>query len=163
MAQFKKKNSKMKEEDEEFERLLEGILEDFDGEIIESGDKEQGADEIMATIGLQKGWGTFKARMEEMVTRCQVGSIREEVGFDRNLPRLHTALIGNPGTGKTKAVQLMARLYKSLGLLDTDYIWTTRVSTLVSSGIGVENEAVAKAVENAQGGILVIDLSLIHI
>ena len=157
MAQFKKKNSKMKEEDEEFERLLEGILEDFDGEIIESGDKEQGADEIMATIGLQKGWGTFKARMEEMVTRCQVGSIREEAGFDRNLPRLHTALIGNPGTGKTKAVQLMARLYKSLGLLDTDYIWTTRVSTLVSSGIGVENEAVAKAVENAQGGILVID------
>ncbi|MBR4734534.1 MAG: AAA family ATPase, partial [Bacteroidales bacterium] len=82
---------------------------------------------------------------------------REKAGFSKNPPRLHTAIIGNPGTGKTKAVELMASLYKSLGLLDTDEIWTTRVSTLATSGINSENEAVANAVNDAMGGTLVID------
>jgi len=113
--------------------------------------------EDMALIDLQKGWDNFKARMEEMLTRCQVGQVREEAGFSKNPPRLHTAIIGNPGTGKTKAVELMVSLYKDLGLLDSDRICTTRVSTLATSGINSENEAVANAVNDAQGGTLVID------
>ena len=117
----------------------------------------QAITEEMTAISLQQGWGGFKDRMETMLTRCQVGNERERAGFAKNLPRLHTALIGNPGTGKTKAVGMMARLYKALGLLDTDEIWTTRVSTLATSGINSENEAVANAVSNAQGGTLVID------
>ena len=117
----------------------------------------QGIAEDMAVIGLQKGWDNFKARMDEMLTRCQVGSIREKAGFSKNPPRLHTAIIGNPGTGKTKAVELMAGLYQDLGLLDTDTIQTTRVSTLATSGINSENEAVVSAVKDAQGGVLVID------
>ena len=116
-----------------------------------------GIAEDMAVIGLQKGWDNFKARMEEMLTRCQVGHLREKAGFSKNPPRLHTAVIGNPGTGKTKAVELMASLYKDLGLLDSDKICTTRVSTLATSGINSENEAVANAVNDAQGGTLVID------
>lgn len=113
--------------------------------------------ECMKVIGLQKGWDIFKARMEEMRTRCEVGGIREKAGFNKNTPRLHTALIGNPGTGKTTAVEMMACLYRSLGLLDTEKICTTRVSTLATAGINSENEAVVNAVKEAQGGMLVID------
>lgn len=119
--------------------------------------EHHGIVEDMAVIDLQKGWYNFKARMEEMLTRCQVGQVREEAGFSKNPPRLHTAIIGNPGTGKTKAVELMVSLYKDLGLLDSDKICTTRVSTLATSGINSENEAVANAVNDAQGGALVID------
>ena len=103
------------------------------------------------------GWDNFKARMKDMRTRCEVGKAREKAGLAGNMPRLHTAIIGHAGTGKTTAVEFMARIYKELGLLDTDQVKTTRVSTLATSAVNSENEAVTAAVESAQGGVLVID------
>lgn len=123
----------------------------------ESQMEHHGIVEYMTVIGLQKGWDNFKARMEEMLTRCQIGQMREKAGYAKNTPRLHTAIIGNPGTGKTKAVELMASLYKDLCLLDSDKITTIRVSTLATSAVNSENESVVGAVKGAQGGILVID------
>ena len=168
MTLFEEPKQNYDEMDEEFERLLDDLAKDIDGEVISServGDKgevigrmdHEEVTEAMTVIGLQKGWDNFKARMEEMLTRCEVGCIRERAGFDKNLPRLHTALIGNSGTGKTNAVELMACLYRSLGLLETSRVWTTRVSELATSGINSENEAVENAVRDAQGGTLVID------
>ena len=174
MALFEKTKKRMEEDEEEFKRMLDELMNDVDGEIISEeklgpGDPydavekkrpkrdKRGIADDMAAIGLQMGWGNFKARMEEMLTRCRVGEIREKAGFSKNPPRLHTAIIGNPGTGKTKAVERMACLYKGLGLLDTGQIWTTRVSALATSGINSENEAVENAVSGAQGGTLVID------
>ena len=113
--------------------------------------------EIMAVIDQKQGWDNFKIRMEEMLTRCEVGKARERAGFSKNLPRLHTAIIGNPGTGKTTAVDLMACLYKSLGLLDTDHVWTIRVSDLLGGGVNGEKRVAEGQVESAQGGTLVID------
>ena len=159
MALFKKPKTLSEEYNEDFDRVLDDFIKDIDGDVIsqEQLDPEGQMTDIMTKIGQQKGWDNFKGRMKEMVTRCEVGGIREKAGFSKNPPRLHTAIIGNPGTGKTKAVELMASLYKSLGLLDTDEIWTTRVSTLATSGINSENEAVANAVNDAMGGTLVID------
>lgn len=113
--------------------------------------------EILAVIDQKQGWDNFKARMEEMLTRCEVGKARERAGFSKNLPRLHTAIIGNPGSGKTTAADLMACLYKSLGLLDTDHVWTIRVSDLLGGGVNGEKRVAEGQVESAQGGTLVID------
>ncbi|MBO4670243.1 MAG: AAA family ATPase [Bacteroidales bacterium] len=111
----------------------------------------------MELISTYMGWENYKMRMQELFTRCEVGRIREEAGLAMNPPRLHTAIIGNPGTGKTTCVSLMASLCKALGLLDTDTIWTVRVSSLATASVNSENEAVISAVESAQGGTLVID------
>lgn len=72
------------------------------------------AAELLETITAFQGWDNFKALMNEVVSRCEVGKTRSSAGLAANLPRLHTAIIGNPGTGKTKAVELMAKLYKEL-------------------------------------------------
>ena len=131
----------------------EEMVGEFEVEIDGPWPEENWLDEIMK----YKGWDNFKARMEEMQTRCEVADIREKEGLARNTPRLHTAIIGNSGTGKTTAVGLMARFYRQLGLLDTDKIQTVRVSTIANSSINGENEAVNSAVQSAQGGMLVID------
>jgi len=114
-------------------------------------------DETMDTIHQLQGWDNFKARMEAMRTRSEVGEAREKAGFAKNLPRLHTALIGNPGTGKTRAAYLMARLYKNLDLLDTDQVTTVRVSAFLGGGVNGEKKMVEEQVESARGGTLVVD------
>ena len=122
-----------------------------------ASENNEASSSYLDEIRKYKGWDNFKARMEEMQTRCVVGDMRERKGLAKNPPRLHTAIVGNTGTGKTTAVELMAKFYKQLGLLDTDQVWTTRVSTIATSNINGENDAINSAVESAQGGTLVID------
>ena len=133
---------------------IKGVWPSADSETMDS---EQRLADVMAAIGQMQGWDNFKARMEEMRTRCEVGHARENAGFASNLPRLHTALIGNPGTGKTSAVNMMASLYKCLGLLDTDNVQTTRVSDYLGGGVNGEKRLVEEQVNKAMGGTLVID------
>lgn len=113
--------------------------------------------EQMDIIEERAGWHNFKARMAEMVSRCDVGKMRKDAGLTANSPRLHTVIIGNPGTGKSSCVPFMAGLYKSLGLLDTDEIWTTRVSKIASSAVNGEYENMLSAIGNAQGGTLIFE------
>ena len=113
--------------------------------------------EQMDIINERAGWHNFKARMAEMVSRCDVGKMRKDAGLTANSPRLHTVIIGNPGTGKSSCVPFMAGLYKSLGLLDTDEIWTTRVSKIASSAVNGEYENMLSAIDSAQGGTLVFE------
>ena len=117
----------------------------------------QSTPEQMDIINERAGWHHFKTRMAEMVSRCQVGKMRQDAGLAANGPKLHTVIIGNPGTGKSSCVPFMASLYKSLGLLDTDEIWTTRVSKLASSTVNGEYENTISAIENARGGTLVFE------
>lgn len=168
---FSKKNKKEVDGFDAFESLVDDFIKEMDGEMIPLTEEEDEDDdeeddcldrarqmaETMAAMDMKQGWGNFKARMEKMLTRCEVGEAREKAGLSRNLPRLHTALIGNPGTGKTTAVELMASLYHSLGLLDSDRIVTMHVSALATSGINSENDAVSSAVCGAKGRTLVID------
>ncbi len=168
---FSKKNKKEEDGFDAFESLVDDFIKEMDGEMIPLTEEEDEDDdeeddcldrarqmaETMAVMDLKQGWGNFKARMEEMLTRCEVGEAREKAGLSRNRPRLHTALIGNPGTGKTTAVELMVSLYHSLGLLNSDRIVTMHVSALATSGINSENDAVSSAVCGAKGRTLVID------
>lgn len=118
---------------------------------------EPSVPEHLALINARTGWQNFKARMEEMVSRCKVGALRKEAGLTSNNPRLHTVIIGNPGTGKTACIPFMSSLYKTLGLLDTDEIFTTSVSKLASSNVNGESENMISAIKKAQGGTLVFE------
>ena len=103
------------------------------------------------------GWGNYKERMRQMVSRSAAGRKRKAAGLAVNDPRLHTVVIGNPGTGKTSCVPIMARLYQALGLLDTDLTWPVRVPMLMSSHMNGEYDNTLEAIEKAQGGTLLFD------
>ena len=111
----------------------------------------------MNNINEQIGWYNFKTRMAEMVSICDIGKLRKDSGLAVNSPRLHTIIIGNPGTGKSSCVPIMARLYKSLGMLDTDEIRTTSITKIASSNVNGEYENMLAAINSAQGGMLVFE------
>lgn len=61
---------------------------------------------------------------------------------------------GNPGTGKTSLVRLLANIYHELGVLPRKDVIEVDRSQLVGAYVGQTEENVRKVVEKALGGIL---------
>ena len=115
------------------------------------------AKEQLFSINQFPGWANFKARMEEMYARHEVGEIRKGHGYVRLRPNLHSVIIGNPGTGKSSAATFMASLYHALGYLDKEEVVVTRVSKLVGGTINSETEALLSVVSQSEGGALIFE------
>ena len=69
----------------------------------------------------------------------------------------HMVFTGNPGTGKTTIARIIARIYKSLGVLSKGHLTEVDRSSLVAGYVGQTANNVKKVVEGALGGILFID------
>ena len=84
--------------------------------------------------------------------------IREEKGFkEDNTFNLHTAFLGNPGTGKTTVAKMLGKIYYSLDLLTKGHVHEVGRVDLVGEYIGQTAPKVKKAIDKARGGILFID------
>ena len=70
---------------------------------------------------------------------------------------LHSVFYGNPGTGKTTVCRLYGALLKEVGLLSKGHVIVADRSTFSGDSFGDEEEIVAKLLEMAKGGILMID------
>ncbi len=70
---------------------------------------------------------------------------------------LHTVLTGPPGTGKTRAISILAKIYCSLGILDSDKIIRADRSSLVGRWLGSTSIKTREVLESAHGGVLILD------
>jgi len=70
---------------------------------------------------------------------------------------LHTVLTGPPGCGKTSAINILAKIYSKLGILETNQVVHADRANLIGKYLGHTAMKTKAVLESAKGKILVID------
>lgn len=70
---------------------------------------------------------------------------------------MHTILVGDPGVGKTHIIDILASIYLKLGCLKKNVVKKVKITDLKGKYIGHSAQMTQKIINEALGGILVID------
>lgn len=103
------------------------------------------------------GLGEVKREVNNLINMATVFKRREETGLPNADFSLHMVFTGNPGTGKTMMARMMARIYRSLGILSKGQLVEVDRSGLVAGYVGQTALKTQKVIEKAMGGVLFID------
>ncbi|MEM9607628.1 MAG: AAA family ATPase [Actinomycetota bacterium] len=110
-------------------------------------------DELDALVGLDE----VKHEIRVLIDLATVQRLREERGLPVHEVAHHLVLTGNPGTGKTTVARLYGGLLASIGVLSRGQLVETDRAGLVAGYLGQTASRVDEVVEEAKGGVLLID------
>jgi SpoVK/Ycf46/Vps4 family AAA+-type ATPase len=75
----------------------------------------------------------------------------------KNDDLLHTAIYGEPGTGKTEFAQKLAKIYLKMGVLKNGIFKKVRRGDLIAGYLGQTSLKTAEVLKSVRGGVLFID------
>jgi len=114
-------------------------------------------EDLLAELDSLVGLEAVKHRVHLVADFLRVQQLRAE----RDLPRLetsyHLVFTGNPGTGKTTVARLLARIYRTLGVLERGHLVEIDRSGLVAGFVGQTAPLVTARFDEADQGMLFID------
>jgi Cdc6-like AAA superfamily ATPase len=109
--------------------------------------------EIQELVGLHQ----VKKEIGYLFDLAEFNQEREREGKDATPMALNRCFFGNPGVGKTTVVGLYAKILSELGLLSKGHVITKTPDDLIGKWIGHTEARTLEALEEAKGGILIID------
>ena len=114
-------------------------------------------EDLMAELDSYIGLGAVKEEVHNLINMVQVYKLRREHDLPTTDMSLHMVFTGNPGTGKTMMARMMARIYRSLGILSKGQLVGVDRSGLVAGYVGQTALKTQKVIEKAMGGVLFVD------
>jgi hypothetical protein len=114
-------------------------------------------DDLLAELDALVGLAGVKSEVKLVTNLLQVQRLRREHDLPVIETSRHLVFTGNPGTGKTTVARLLARIYRTLGVVSKGQLVETDRSRLVAGFVGQTALKVTEAFDEADGGILLID------
>ena len=98
-----------------------------------------------------------KAVIQKALNYYKMQKLYEEKGMKQDNPAMHMIFTGNPGTAKTTAARLFARIMRDNGLLSKGQLVEVGRGDLVGKYVGWTAQTVQAKFREAKGGVLFID------
>ncbi|MDE5749383.1 MAG: AAA family ATPase, partial [Duncaniella sp.] len=112
-----------------------------------------GMEALRSMIGLAE----VKAKVEATTKTMRFFGLRRDKQLRTKPVALHSLFLASPGTGKTTVARHMGAIMKEAGALSSGHVIETERAKLIGQYYSSTHENTLKAIDEARGGILLID------